>query len=91
MDKNKALEIVAKAIEECVQSQVGKDTPIVGDNSPIDSMGLVQVCLSLEEKAEELEFEFNWTDGSAMSKSKSIFRSVDTLSDEFLQQYQSKK
>jgi len=91
MDKSKALEIVAKAIEDCAQSKVEKDTPIVGDNSPIDSMGLVQVCLSLEEKAEELEFEFTWTDSSAMSKSKSIFRSVETLSDEFLQQYQSKK
>ena len=54
-------------------------------------MGLVQVCLALEEKAEELDFEFHWTDDSAMSRSKSIFRSVDTLSDEFLQQYQSKK
>ncbi len=91
MDKNTALKIVSKAIEDCVQFQAEKDTPIVGDASPIDSMGLVQVCLALEEKAEELDFEFNWTDDSAMSRSKSIFRSVDTLSDEFLQQYQSKK
>ena len=67
------------------------DTPIIGSKSPIDSMGLVQLCLSLEEKAEELGFDFDWTTESAMSRSRGMFRSIDTLSDEFVSQYNEKK
>ena len=52
-------------------------------------MGLVQLCLSLEEKADELGFEFDWTE-TAMSRSRGMFRSVDSLSEEFVSQYNEK-
>jgi len=96
MNKNQATKIVSSIIKNDlelneIKPDIHKDTPIVGTNSPIDSMGLVQLCLSLEEKAEELGFEFDWTTESAMSRSRSMFRSVDSLSDEFLFQYDEKK
>tara|TARA_X000001036_G_C20613742_1_gene780061 strand:+ start:568 stop:858 length:291 start_codon:yes stop_codon:yes gene_type:complete len=96
MDKEKALKIVSETVREVlnqneVEFDLTKDTPIVGINSPIDSMGLIQVCMALEEKAEAFGFEFDWTNEAAMSKSQGIFRSVDALSNEILSQYNNKK
>jgi hypothetical protein len=47
------------------------------------------LCLSLEEIAEE-GFEFDWTSKTAMSKSKSMFRSIESLAEEFLSQKEKK-
>ena len=54
-------------------------------------MGLIQLCLNLEEKAEALNFQFDWTTEHAMSKSKSMFRSVKALSEEFCLQHNDQK
>ena len=59
---------------------------LVGNNSKIDSMKLVELCLSLEDRATELDFEFDWASENAMSKSKSIFRTVKSLAEEFQRQ-----
>ncbi len=95
MNRDKAIEIVTSTIRNDLElnqttSDISINTPIIGSNSPIDSMGLVQLCLSLEEKAEELGFEFDWTTESAMSRSRGMFRSVKSLSDEFITQYNEK-
>ena len=50
-------------------------------------MSLVQLCLALEDKADEIGFEFDWTSEKAMSKSKGIYRSIEALSEEFFIQY----
>ena len=71
--------------------QITKETKLFGENALLDSMKLVELCLSLEDKAEDLNFEFNWTSDSAMSNTKSIFLSIETLSKEFLRQYQARK
>ena len=63
-------------------SELTKDTTLIGENSPLDSMGLVSLCIRLEEIAEEDGFEFDWT-GETLSKSKSIFSSIETLAKEF--------
>ena len=39
----------------------------------LDSMSLVEVCLALEDLADEHGFEFDWTSEATMSKSRSIF------------------
>ena len=96
MNKKNVIEFVTSTIKDDLElndksSDVRYDTPIVGSSSPIDSMGLVQLCLSLEEKAEELGFDFDWTTESAMSRSRGMFRSIDSLSDEFLSQYNEKR
>ena len=44
-------------------------------------MKLVEVCLALEDIADEHEFEFDWTSESAMSKSRSMFRTISSLSE----------
>ena len=71
--------------------QVNDNTPLIGDGSVLDSMKLVELCLSLEDFAEEKGFEFDWTSGQAMSRSRSMFRTVDSLLIEFLSQMEVKK
>ena len=66
--------------------EINEDSPLVGGNSNIDSMGLVQLCIALEEKAIDLGFEFDWTSEKAMSSMNSVFRSPKSLLKEFKRQ-----
>jgi hypothetical protein len=82
-----------KLAMDTIQSAVGqndvvitKDTPLIGDGSVLDSMKLVEVCLELEDIAEDHDFEFDWTSEAAMSKSRSMFRTAGTLVADFCQQ-----
>ena len=63
-----------------------EDTNLVGRNSMLDSMKLVEVCLALEDLADEHGFEFDWTLEAAMSKSRSMFRNVAALAEGFANQ-----
>ncbi len=65
-------------------SEINEDSRLVGGN--IDSMGLVQLCIALEEKAIDLGFEFDWTSEKAMSSMNSVFRSPKSLLKEFKRQ-----
>ena len=65
---------------------VTADTPLLGDASLLDSMKLVELCISLEDLADDLGFEFDWTSEVAMSKSKSMFRTAGALAAEFADQ-----
>jgi acyl carrier protein len=64
--------------------------PLIGSESVLDSMKLVQLCLELEDKASDLGFEFDWTSDNAMSRSRSMFRTAGSLADEFLSQMETK-
>lgn len=66
--------------------QVSEDTELVGGGKIIDSMGLVQLCLALEDKASGMGFEFDWASETAMSKSRGMFRTAGALADEFIKQ-----
>ena len=57
-----------------------------GATKTADSMKLVEVCLALEDLADEHGFEFDWTSEAAMTKSRSMFRSVAALAEEFANQ-----
>ena len=70
---------------------VSEDTPLLGDDSALDSMKLLELCLSLEDIAADLGFEFDWTSEVAMSKSRSMFRTAGALASEFLSQMASKQ
>ena len=59
---------------------------LIGSDSLLDSMKLVEVCIKLEDLTEEHGFEFDWTSDSAMSKSRSMFRIVKALAEEFSNQ-----
>jgi hypothetical protein len=66
--------------------EVTKDMPLVGGESQLDSMKLVEICVALEDLADDSGFEFDWTSDNAMSKSRGIFRSISALSEEFIRQ-----
>ena len=90
MENNTALNaeslisLIQKILEEELILQ--KDSPLIGGDSIIDSMSLIQICLALEERSLQDNFEFDWTSEAAMSKSRSMFRSVAALAEEFANQ-----
>ena len=70
---------------------VSDETPLIGDDRALDSMKLLELCLALEDMATEIGFEFDWTSETAMSKSRSMFRTAGALANEFLSQMAEKK
>lgn len=62
------------------------DTSLIGDGSVLDSMKLVELCLKLEDIASEIGFQFDWTSDTAMSRSRSMFRTAGSLTSEFIRQ-----
>tara|TARA_B100001778_G_C18312936_1_gene505149 strand:- start:229 stop:510 length:282 start_codon:yes stop_codon:yes gene_type:complete len=85
---NKILEITKKISKN---KKISFKSELIGSSSFIDSMTLVQLCITLEDFSNKLKFEFDWTSEKAMSRSQSIFRNVDTLSKEFLRQMKKSK
>ncbi len=88
MNVDGAKKIVKEAITTALdgKSEVSDDMQLIGGKSLLDSMKLVEVCLTLEDLADELGFEFDWTSETAMSKSRSMFRTVESLAEEFANQ-----
>lgn len=70
---------------------VTDDMPLIGGESLLDSMKLVELCLALEDKAADMGFEFDWTSDAAMSRSRSMFRTAGSLASEFISQMGAKK
>ena len=87
--KTKIFNAIAALLES--NSAVAEDTPLIGDDRALDSMKLLELCLSLEDMATDLGFEFDWTSETAMSKSRSMFRTAGSLTAEFLSQMATKK
>ncbi|MGJ0531955.1 hypothetical protein [Methylocystis sp.] len=67
------------------------ETPLIGGSSGLDSMKLVDLCLRLEDLASEIGFEFDWTSETAMSRSRSMFRTAGSLASEFIAQMERNK
>ena len=88
MNIEQAKEIVISAINTALEDKVeiSENIRLIGGESLLDSMKLVEVCLALEDLADEHGFEFDWTSEAAMSKSRSMFRSVAALAEEFSNQ-----
>ena len=88
MNIEKSKEIVTNVIQEVLEEKVEilEDMQLIGGESLLDSMKLVEVCLALEDSADDNGFEFDWTSEAAMSKSKSMFRDVISLAKEFASQ-----
>ena len=93
MDKASIQKKIINLIEGLLEGnteEITGDMQLVGGNAMLDSMKLVEVCLELEDLAEEHGFEFDWTSETAMSKSRGMFRTIDALTDEFVSQMESK-
>jgi acyl carrier protein len=86
---NKLIEFIFILLEDKNQT-ITLETSLIGDSSLLDSMKLVELCLLLEDHASDLGFEFDWTSDVAMSKSKSMFRTVRSLANEFTHQMEEK-
>lgn len=88
MEIAEALSIVKTATRELLDedTEIPDTYPLIGGDAEIDSMKLVELCLALEDAADDLGFEFDWTSDATMSRSRSMFRSVSTLAEEFLKQ-----
>jgi len=71
--------------------KVTDDMALIGGDSVLDSMKLVELCLALEDKAADMGFEFDWTSDAAMSRSRSMFRTAGSLATEFISQMEAKK
>ena len=86
MDVDEAKVVIKKIIEDVLDKKIifGDEEQLIGGT--IDSMNLVEVCLSLEDIADGHGFEFDWTSESTMSKSKSMFRNINSLANEFSKQ-----
>ena len=92
MNNEKAKEIVISVINDALENkaEITEEMQLIGGESLLDSMKLVEVCLALEDLADEHGFEFDWTSEAAMSKSRSMFRSVVALAEEFASQSEAK-
>ncbi|MGI9467108.1 MAG: hypothetical protein ACR2OA_08310 [Rubripirellula sp.] len=90
MNTEKATDIVKKTIAKVTEHQLAitEDMQLVGREAVLDSMKLVEVCLALEDFADDTGFEFDWTSEAAMSKSRGMFRTVAALAEELLRQWE---
>ena len=79
---------VINCISEVLQGkvEVSEEMQLIGGDPLLDSMKLVEVCLELEDLADECGFEFDWTSDATMSKSRGMFRTVAALAEEFSRQ-----
>jgi len=85
LDINRAKELVISIVTDLLdgKDEITEDTSLIGGDPKLDSMKLVEVCLALEDMADAHGFEFDWTSETAMSRSRSMFRSVAALAEEF--------
>ncbi len=86
MDYNKIKEIVIAAIKDyCEMNQINleceieKTTPLIGNASILNSMGLVNVIVDIETAFLDEDVEISLTSETAMSGRISPFRSVGSL------------
>ena len=93
MNLEDSKKFVQSCISEITDGEVdaAEEMHLIGREAGLDSMKLVELCLALEDKAVDLGFEFDWTSEAAMSRSRSLFRSVTSLSEEFLAQSEKEK
>ena len=91
MNLEESKSLVRACITEITDGEIEPtdEMNLIGKEASLDSMKLVELCLALEDQAGELGFEFDWTSEAAMSRSRSLFRTVASLAEEF--ENQSKK
>ena len=78
------LSLVSK--DHALQVQDGS-IRLIGSDGLLDSMKLVELCLALEDRADALGFQFDWTSDKAMSEHAGMFRTVESLAVEFDRQW----
>ena len=79
------IESVKEINEQLPQEQqlgLSSKTPLIGSNGKLDSLGLINLLLVIEQKIED-EFDVSITisEEKAMSQKRSPFRTIGTLAD----------
>ena len=87
MNIEKSKSIVRESIVKISEGEVvpTDEMNLIGKGAGLDSLKLVELPY-FEDKAQEIGFEFDWTSETAMSQSRSLFRTVTSLAEEFLAQ-----
>ena len=86
MDINKIKEIVTNTIREYCQlneievAELNEHTPLIGRESILDSIGLVNVIVDIETAFLDEDVEVSLTSDAAMSARISPFRTIGALS-----------
>ena len=76
------IEGINEELDEKLQIENEADTPLFGNGGKLDSLGLVNLIVALEQNIEdELELSITLADEKAMSQKHSPFRSVGSLAD----------
>lgn len=77
--------IVTTIRETKSEAEVDEGSSLIGEGGILDSQGLLQLLLALEEYAEaQLHTAFDWTSDAAFSSKNSPLRTVGTLADFFM-------
>jgi hypothetical protein len=70
------------AISGVPVSKLSESTALIGGETVLNSRGLVELLVALEEFSEDkLHVQFDWTSDSAMSTKRSVYRTVGSLAD----------
>jgi acyl carrier protein len=83
------LELVIRELRPLLKDKsmhIDESTILIGVQGIIDSLGLVELCLRIEDAASSEGFQFDWISEKAMSRNTSIFRSVGSLAEELEKQ-----
>jgi len=89
--KEEIIEIIFKSIDEINEQNEthlvkNEATKLFGRDSDLDSLGLVNLIVSVEENInEQLNVSISIVDEKAMSQKNSPFKSVETLTDYLMQ------
>lgn len=66
---------------------VGAESPLAGEGGMLDSRTMVQLCLALEDIAQDAGFDFGWST-AAFNQPNSMFRTPGALAAGFVRQAQ---
>lgn len=79
-------ELVLQKVRQLTENNsISLDSKLIGSSGVLDSLGLVELCIQLEDEAREDGFEFDWTSDSAMSNSRGVFQTVASLQEYYSQ------
>lgn len=78
----KIFEIIA-SLSEVQGTTITAESSLIGEGRVLDSIKLVELCVELEDLASDHGFDFDWTSETAMSRSRSMFRTAGSLATEF--------
>ena len=91
MNLEKVIDEICKAVNEYLESkdidvETYENSVLFGQNSVLDSIGLVNVIVDIESKFLDEEIEISLISEKAMSRRNSPFRTIKTLAEFIIEQ-----